>query len=141
MALVLYLIVRKDDQAECVRENAVQRRYVTPTMNYIGLRESLSGAVERRRKAWSEKVPDPVTDDTYIGLRVTVTHEGVADLVLRISSPEDHFASTLSKKLYPSDKQTDWKVWHFVGDLPLEGHESYDAKVYTAEWISLVDSL
>ena len=85
--------------------------------------------------------PEPVTDDTYIGLKVTVTHEGVADLVLRISSPEDHFASTLSKKFYPSDKKTDWKVWQSVGDLPLEGHDLYDEKVYTAEWISLVDSL
>ena len=107
MALVLYLIIRKDDQAECVRENAVQRRYVTPTMNYIGLRESLSGALERRRKAWLEKVPDPdpVTDDTYIGLRVTVTHEGVADLVLRISSPEDHFASVCPRSFIQVTKR------------------------------------
>ena len=55
-------------------------------------------------------------------------------LVLRISAPEDHFASTLSKKVYFTDTKTDWKVWHFVGDLPLPGHELYDEMVYTAEW-------
>ena len=140
MALVLYLIIRKADKDECVRQCAVQRRYVTPKMNYIGLRESVAGAVERRRKAWGEDEPEPVTDDTHIGLKVTVTREGVADLVLRISAPEDHFASTLSKKFYYGDKKTDWKVWHFVGDLPLQGHDSYDEKVYTAEWISLSSS-
>jgi hypothetical protein len=140
MALLLYLIIHKADKEECERLFAVQRRYVTPKMNYIGLRESLAGAVERRRKAWGEVEPERITDETHIGLKVIVTREGVADLVLRISAPEDHFASTLSKKVYFTDTKTDWKVWHFVGDLPLPGHELYNEKVYTAEWISLSSS-
>jgi hypothetical protein len=135
MALVLFLIIRKEDKPACLLECAVHRRYVTPKWNYIGLRETLAGAVERRRKAWGEGELELVTDDTHVGLKVTVTSKGVADLVRRISAPEDSFASTLSKKCYYGDKKYDWKVWHFVGDLPLKGHELYDENVYTAEWI------
>jgi hypothetical protein len=84
-----------------------------------------------------EVEPEAVTDDTHIGLKVTITLEGVAELVLRISPLEDYSASTLSKKPCYGDKKIDWKVWHFVGDLPIQGHASYDEMVYTVEWISL----
>jgi hypothetical protein len=133
MALVLYVIICKDDKAECVRNCAIPRRYVTPVKNYIGLREKVSDAVERRQKIWG----CAVTDDTHEVLKVTVTLEGVADLVLRASASEDHFASTLYKKPYYRDKDTDWKVWHYIGDLPLQGNVTYDEKLYTAEWLPL----
>jgi hypothetical protein len=137
MDLVLYLIIRKNDREECMRQFAVPRRYVTPKWNYIGLRESVAEAVERRRKTWGEQ---EVTDDTHIVLKVTVTRVGVSVLTLRASAREDSFASTLYKKPTYGVKLDDWKVWHFVGDLPLQGHAGYDEKVYTAQWMSLTDA-
>jgi hypothetical protein len=138
MALVLYLVMHKDDQAACDEAKAVQRRYVTPWQNYIGLRETLADAVDRRLKIWGGEGIEPVTDDTHVGLRVTITSHGVDELVRRICAADDCFSSTLFKKIFPTDKKTDWKVWHFVGDLPLKGHPLYDTNVYTAEWIPLI---
>jgi hypothetical protein len=138
MALVLYLVIHKDDQVACELASAVQRRYVTPWANYIGLRETLADAVDRRLKIWGGEEIEPVTDDTHVGLRVTITSHGVDELVRRISAPDDCFSSTLFKKKFPTDKKTDWKVWHFVGDLPLKDHPLYDPNVYTAEWIPLI---
>jgi hypothetical protein len=137
MALVLYLVIHKEDQAACDLALAVQRRYVTPKWNYIGLRETLADAVERRYTTWGGKEVELVTNDTHVGLRVTITSHGVAELVRRISAPEDCYSSTLFKKIFPNDKKFDWKVWHYVGDLPLKGHALYDTNVYEAEWIPL----
>ena len=140
MALVLYLIIRKDDLAQCTRQLAVPRRYVTAKWNYIGLRESVAEALERRRKTWGEQAPQPVTDDTHIVLKVIVTHIGVSVLTRLTSAPEDFFASTLYMKPTNGVTLDDWKVWRFIGDLPLEGHAGYDEKVYTAQWMSLTDA-
>ena len=57
-----------------------------------------------------EVEPEAVTDDTHIGLKVTITLEGVAELVLRTSPLEDYRAETLSKKLCYVDKKIEWKV-------------------------------
>jgi hypothetical protein len=135
MALILYLVIHKEDQAACELAFAVQRRYTTPKWNYIGLRETLADAVQRRQKVWGNEEVELVTDDTHVGLRVTVTSKGMVKLLLRISVPDDCFSTTICKKILPSDKKFDWKVWHFVGDLPLKGHALYDTNVYTAEWI------
>jgi hypothetical protein len=86
LALVLYLVIHKEGKSASELAFAVQRRYVTPTWNYIGRRESLADAVERRRKAWGEEEVELVTDDTHVGLRVTYTSKRVAELVLRISA-------------------------------------------------------
>ena len=126
MALILYLVIHKEEQAACELAFAVQRRYTIPKWNYIGLRETLADAVQRRQKVWGNEEVELVTDDTHVGLRVTVTSKGMAKLVLRISAPDDCFSSTLCKKIFPSDKKFDWSVWHFVGDLPLKGHALYD---------------
>jgi hypothetical protein len=135
MALILYLVIHKEDQSACELAFAVQRRYTTPWWNYIGLRETLADAVQRRQKVWGNEEVELVTDDTHVGLRVTVTSKGMVKLLLRISVPDDCFSTTICKKILPSDKKFDWKVWHFVGDLPLKGHALYDTNVYTAEWI------
>jgi hypothetical protein len=71
IALVLYLVIHKEDKAACELAFAVQRRYVTPKCNFIGLRENLVDAVERRRKALGEEEVELVTDDTLVGLKVT----------------------------------------------------------------------
>ena len=99
---------------------------MTALWNYIGLRESVAEAVERRRKTWGE--PE-VTDDTHIVLKVSVTRVGVSVLTLLTTAREDFSSSTLYKKPTNGVTLVDWKVWHFVGDLPLEFHAGYDEKV------------
>ena len=110
---------------------------MTALWNYIGLRESVAEAVERRRKNWGES---EVTDDTHIVLKVIVTHVGVSVLTRLASAPEDFYASTLYKKPTNGVTLVDWKVWHFVGDLPLEGHAGYNKEVYTAQWLLLTEA-
>ncbi len=63
-----------------------------------------------------------LTDATHEVLKVTVTHEGLAQL---------------SSRAYHRDKDTRWKVRHFIGDLPLQGNDTYDEKLYTAEGFPL----
>ena len=74
--------------------------------------------VDARQKIWR----GVVTDATHEVLKVTVTLEGVAQ---RFS------------KAYYRDKDTDCKVWHYIGDLPLQGNDTYDEKLYTTEWAPL----
>ncbi len=57
-----------------------------------------------------EVEPEAVTDDMHIGLKVTITLERVAELVLRTRPLEDYRASTLSKKPCYGDKKIEWKV-------------------------------
>jgi hypothetical protein len=116
MALILYLVLHKEDQSACELASVIQRRYTTPWWNYIGLCETLADAVQRRQKVWGNEEVEFVTDDTHVGLRVTVTSKGMVKLLLRISVPDDCFSNTICKKILPSDKKFDWKVWHFVGD-------------------------
>ena len=118
MTLVLYVIIFKEDKAESLRNCAIPRRYVTPSKNCIGFRETVGDAVEARQTIWR----GVVTDDSHAVLKLTVTLEGVAR---RFS------------KAYYRDKDTDWKVLHYIGDLPLQGNDTYDEKLYTAEWFPL----
>ena len=136
-----YFIMHKRDQVASVADKAVPRLYSTPWANYIGLRENLADAVERRQKIWGGEVLEPVTDATHVGLRVTITSHGVGELVLRRAAPEDSYSSTLYKKVFPSDKKVDWKQWHFVGDLPLEGHPLYDESGYTVAWTPVTSDI
>ncbi len=61
-----------------------------------------------------------------------------ADLVSRYGASEDPFAFMLYKKRYYRDKETDWKVWYYIGGLPLQGNVTYGQKFDTAEWTTLV---
>ena len=49
---------------------------------------------------------------------------------------EHAFAPVLTKVIYYND-ETDWKVWHFLGDLPL-AHVAPDGQMYlTTEWMRI----
>ena len=48
----------KDDKEECLLNCAIPRRYVTPSKNYIGFRETVDDAVEAREKIWRGVVTD-----------------------------------------------------------------------------------
>ena len=96
--------------------------------------EKVSDAMEGRQKIWR----CAVTDDAHDVLKVAVTLEGVADLVPWSSASEDAFGSTLYKKPYYRDKDTDWRVWHYIGGLHLQGNVTHGEKFDTAEWTTLV---
>ena len=58
MALVFYVIICKDDKEEWLLDCAIPGRYVTPSKNYIGFRETVGDAVEARQKIWRGVVTD-----------------------------------------------------------------------------------
>ena len=96
--------------------------------------EKVSDAMEGRQKIWR----CAVTDDAHDVLKVTVTLEGVADLVPRSSASEEAFGPTLYKKTYYRDKDTEWRVWRYIGGLHLQGNVTYGGKFDTANWATLV---
>ena len=131
-SLVLYVVIIKGDKTECERHHQVLRRYVTAKNNHVGLRETIEDAVLRRKESWGETVGP----ETHELLKVTFTEEGVGKLTMRFCGGDDRYFSTLFKKTFP-DKKIDWKVWHYIGSLPLPGHPAYDEKIFIAEWLPL----
>ena len=130
---VLYVVIVKVDKPECERQHQLVRRYVTAVKNHVGFRETIDDAVKRREDSWNEKV----TFETHELLKVTFTDEGVSELTTRSCCGDDYFSPTLYKKRF-TDTKIDWKVWHYIGSLPLPGHVAYDDKIFTAEWLSFV---
>ena len=114
----LYLVVHQDDFAGFQRTGSVQVRMVTPRHDYIGLRESLEEAMKRYRLTFGDKVP---TSELAV-VRVEFTQAGFAHFGSDICEASHFFCPRLSKKIY-NDSTTDWGVWHFIGDLPLNRQE------------------
>ena len=120
-SFVLYVVIVKVDKLECERQHQLVRQYVTVAKNHVGFRETIDDAVKRREHSWKEKV----TLETHELLKVTFTDEGVSELTTRFCCGGDYFSSTLYKKRF-TDTNIDWKVWHYIGSLPLPGHVAYD---------------
>jgi hypothetical protein len=66
-----------------------------------------------------------LTDAIHEVLKVTVTHEGLARRFSRA---------------YHRDKDTRWKVRYFIGDLPLQGNDTYHAKLFLQVSVPLFES-
>jgi hypothetical protein len=128
--LVLYVVINKVDQPGCVLQKKLARRHVTAAKNYVGLRETEADAVQRREKSWTEKV----TCETHVLLKLTFTEVGLGRLTRQICPGVDFFTSRMYKKTF-TDPTTDWKIWHYVGDLPLQGDDADDETNFTAEWL------
>ena len=130
MPLTLYLAVAFDDVQACMMQNSVPLRFVG-NRAYVGLREREADAFERA----SRHAASSVTKDTYALLKVRFSDLGVAHYVTSFGDASQHFASILSKKTFTDG--TDWKVWHFYGDLPLRS-ESHDGQVLLeTEWLQV----
>ena len=110
--LVLYVSVHRDDVNACQTTGLLPRRYAGGR-NYIGLREKPEDALERA----SMLKTDDVSKSTHALLEWRLSAAALAHFVTTCSGPENHFASMLNKKTFSGT--TDWKVWHFLGDLPL----------------------
>ena len=82
----------------------------------IGLRENPTDALERECKIWG-----PVCKDTHVVIEIHISSLGVAHYTTLCQGPDYGFRSTLQKMSYRG--ATDWKVWHFHADLPLEAYD------------------
>ena len=110
--LTLYVAVHKDDAPSCEASGCLPRRYVGGRP-HVGLRENPEDALARA--SWFET--ETVSKGTHVLLEWRLSAEGLAQYVTTCAGPEHGFAPVLSKQIY-SDGY-DWKVWRFLGDLPL----------------------
>ena len=102
---VVSVAVHKGGKEACVHMGRVPTRFVSPKKD----------AIERYRLNFGHNVPK----ESLAILQLNFTELGVARFTVETCGPEHHFSSRLRKQTY-GDKAVDWKVWHFVGDLPID---------------------
>ena len=112
--LTLYLAVHKGDRAACDLQQCVPRR-LAGGLSYVGLREQAVYALQGAQLHTHE----PVGKDNHLVLQVHFTAHGIAHFATTCADVEYGFAPVLTKKIFKGNT-TDWQVWHFLGDLPLE---------------------
>ena len=117
-ALVLYVLVPRIDKDACVEQGALLRKYVQGDRRYIGLRERPQDALERLRQQ-AKSTDRPISVDTHCVLEIRMSTAGFAHYGLRCSGRPGAFAPVLQKMVYAGDTSQDWKVWHFLEDIPL----------------------
>ena len=98
----------------------------------IGLRENLSDAIERESKCGGL-----VSKDTHIVLEIVFSPVGIAYYTTQCQGSIYDFQPTLRKMSYRRDT-TDWKVWHFQGELPLEAHDEQGNLLVTSRIMEIV---
>ena len=96
----------------------------------IGLCEYLVDAVERARKIYGL-----ITKETHVVLEITFSPLGLAHYTKICLGPNYCFQPLLHKKSYRDD--TDWKVWHFHGDLPLQASDAQDNVLITTRLMEI----
>ena len=126
--LTLYKAVLQADVPEFERIGFLPLKRTGPDAGHIGLRESPQEALERTRL-----FHDRVCRDTHCLLRVRFTPLGVAHYAVRCQGQEYKFCPTLFKKTYKGD--TDWGVWHFLEDLPLNAYSSDGRPMIESDWL------
>ena len=135
--LVLYLVLPQADRAACEAFGFIPCRLATPGKHYVGLRENLVDAIQRFGLRWH---------GAYVVVRVKFTAEGLAHYTCSSSGPTHSFASMLAKQTYweanwdAEIPRTDYKVWHFNGDLPLEVHDANGQELLVCEFCEEADS-
>ena len=129
--LHLFLAVHAKDFEACCNMGEVPRRYVG-NRPYVGLREIAEDALQRAIIGSHE----PVNKHTHMLLRVHFTPHGLAHYCTCITSAEHWFSPLLTKKLFPGDP-TDWRVWHFHGDLPLQQSGPDGIAYLSTEWMQI----
>ena len=133
VALSLCSAVQQMDRAACERQNGIPMRYLAGGRDYIGLRERKPDAVERARM---NSPGSPVTAETHVLVKINFTQAGVAHFTTRSAGANHNYAPILFKKVY-SDPTYDWKVWHFLEDLPLHLETSAGEPLVTSQWVDL----
>ena len=123
--LVLYLVLPQEDRAACEATGFVPYRLATPGKHYVGLRENLFDAIQRFRLR---------RHGAYVVETVKFTSEGLAHYTCSSSGPTSSFASVLAKQTYWGGDRTDYKVWHFNGDLPFKVHDEWGHELLVCEF-------
>ena len=86
---------------------------------HIGLRERVQDALDR-----ASYCDQSVSEKTHVLLRVEFTPRGLAHYGTASAGAERFFSPFLAKRVY-SDKSYDWKVWHFLDELPFLEFNEY----------------
>ena len=120
--LVLFAAVHKDDIPCIHATQTLWRRLLRGDKPYIGLRERAEDAVERA---------EYFTKDTHKILKIIFTTAGIAHFATSTADAAHNFAPLLSKHTYKD--ATDWKVWHYIGDLNVNSYDSRGVQLTRAE--------
>ena len=78
--------------------------------NYVALRECHEDVMERSKIIGVQRTPTRMA-------HVKFTCDGLAHYCTEPAGVDTQFATRFHKKTYKGP--TDWKTWHFIGDLPL----------------------
>ena len=134
-ALDVFLAVHRDDRRVCEDKGEVPLSLYSATQkDYIGLRVSVEGAIERAMKISGHKTQ--VSKHSYDILSVGFTPLGFSKYATHVLGADSLFRTQLYKIVYPFDgTYKDYGAWAFHGNLALdENAEKGDALVVTS-WL------
>ena len=114
--LLLYKVEAVSELPLIITDGTLRRQGKGHQQWKIGLRENLADAVDRTTKIFG-----PMDKDTHVVLAITFTPLGLAHYGKICQGFDYMFQPMLQKSTYR--EETDWKVWHFHGDLPLEASD------------------
>jgi hypothetical protein len=97
----------------------------------IGLHEILADAVKH-----TTKISSPINKDTHGVLEITFTPLGLAHYGKICQDFDYRFQPMLQKNAYRD--ATDWKVWHFHGDLPLQASDENGNVLITTKLMEII---
>ena len=110
-----YLVLEKGDAERCLQTDVeIPLRY-SGRSDYIGLRETQAGAIERARLFFSDA---KVTAETHCLLKFMFTSEGIAHYTVNCTGKDYGFASILHKRY--CWETPDHGTWHFHGNIPTQ---------------------
>ena len=97
----------------------------------VGLRENLADAIERE-----SKIGGSVSKHTHLVLEIRFSSLGVAHYTTLCKGADYGFQTTLQKMSYRGD--TDFKVWHFHADLPLQAYDEQGNLLVTSRLMEII---
>jgi hypothetical protein len=139
--LCLYKVESKTEITTIISDGTLRIEKTDGDKWKIGLRENLADAVERATKI-SGPIKDGVSQavleiskESLVVLEITFTPLGLAHYTKMYTGPDYRFRPMLQKMSYRGD--TDWKVWHFHGDLPLRASDLQDNVLITTRLMEI----
>jgi hypothetical protein len=128
---VLWLVMTKEHQEQCLQANLVPMELVNPGRRYLGFRERPLEAITRAQQYEIE-----VTSERCVFLKVTISPLGFFHYANKKIVAYRFHAPVLSKKVYWKSGY-DWKTWQFLEDLPLDKHTPSGEMLVSTEWFDV----